>query len=54
MRWMGYVHAAGLAQVEALVVHDLFDDVGVEMIQILDRKWVSGGWVSEWVSECCS
>ena len=38
MRRMRNVHhaaAVSLTQIEALVVHDLFDDVGVEMIQIL-------------------
>ena len=27
--------AVGLAQVEALVVHDFFHDVGVEMVKVL-------------------
>ena len=27
--------AVGLAQVEALIVHDLFHDVGVEMVEVL-------------------
>ena len=35
---MGYVHhatAIGLTQIKALVVHDLFDDVGMEMVKVL-------------------
>ena len=48
---MGNVHAAavGLAQVEALVVHDLFDDVGMKMVQVLSVSGFVRKYVSNWV-----